>query len=103
MENGSRISMDWSNLQFKAKDLIMFFGYVITAVFFISRMTNAVERQGEKITELQIQITEMKNEDKGNSKDFQVFIQSIQNQVNATNTQVRLLEQRVDILERNSR
>lgn len=100
MNTTSTLSMDWSNLQFKAKDIIMFIGYLVVGVIFISKITNAVERLGEKTTELQSQITEMKNEDKGASKDFQIFIQSVQNQVNATNTQVRLLEQRMDILER---
>lgn len=103
MDRTTHFSMDWSSIQFKAKDFLMFTLYVISAMFFITKMTNAVERQGEKISELQSQIIEMKNEDKGSSKDFQVFIQSIQNQVNATNTQVRLLEQRVDLLERTLR
>ncbi len=101
MENTTtNFSMDWSNLQFKAKDILLYSAYLLPAIFFINQVTNAVERQGEKITELQTQITEMKNDDKGASKDFQVFIQSVQNQVNATNTQVRLLEQRVDLIER---
>ena len=101
MDTRSTISMDWSNLQFKAKDILLYSAYLLPAIFFINQVTNSVERQGEKITELQAQVVELKNEGKGNSKESQAFLQSIQVQVNAINTQLRVLEQRVTMNESN--
>ena len=100
MDTTSRITMDWSNLQFKAKDLILFFGYIIAGVIFITKITNSIERQGYKLTDLQAQVLELKNEGKGSTKENLIFLQTLQNQVNLSNTQIRLLEQRVDMIER---
>lgn len=92
--------MNWTDLQFKAKDLIVFSAYLITAVFFISRVTTSLERQGERLQLLQSEVAEMKNESRGSTKENTTYLQNIQNQVNLTTTQLRLLEQRVDMLEK---
>ncbi|TZF84508.1 hypothetical protein FW774_05840 [Pedobacter sp. BS3] len=89
----------WEDLQFKAKDLILFCSYLTAGVMFITKITSAIERQGDKITDVQAQIIELKNDGKGSTKDTQIFMQSLQNQINATSTQVRLLDQRVTTLE----
>lgn len=92
--------MNWADLQFKAKDLIVFSAYLITAVFFISRVTTSLERQGERLQSLQGEVAELKHESKGSAKENNAFLQNIQNQINLTTTQLRLLEQRVDMIEK---
>ena len=97
------MTMNWNDIQFKAKDIIQFLVYIILGVWGLSSFKNStermMERQGDQITALQAQVSELKNDGKGTSKETQVFIQAIQNQVNATSTQMMVLDQRVSFLE----
>ena len=97
------MTMNWNDVQFKAKDIIQFLVYIIIGVWGLSSFKNSIEtivqRQGDQITVLQSQISELKTDGKGSSKENQMFLQSIQNQVNATSTQLMVLDQRVSFLE----
>lgn len=86
-------SMDWTNLNFKAKDVLIFLVYVITAAFFVSRMQSSVERLSDKTLDLSTEFKEFKDESKIGGKEYEVLIQNIQNQVNLNSTQIMLLKQ----------
>lgn len=95
----TNFSMDWNNLQFKAKDLILFAAYIIAGMLFIGKITNSIERLTDTQVSMQAQFEEFKNDSKGMTKETQVFWQNLQNQVNANSTQIRLQDQRLTMLE----
>lgn len=93
--------MDWSSLNFKGKDVIVFIVYVVSAVYFVGRIQSSIERQGDKMDILTSQFTELKSEAKSNSKEGQITYQNLQNQVNANTQQILLLKQEVQGLSKN--
>ena len=99
METTTRLSMDWSNLNFKAKDIIQLAIYIVVGMLFIGKITNAVERISEKTTEIQVRLDKIESKSENSNKENQVFWQSIQNQVNSNSTQIRLLDQRLTMME----
>lgn len=90
--------MDWANLNFKGKDVIMFIIYAVTLAFGVAGVRSSLERQGEKIEEMQSQIIELKSDGKGTVKENQVFLQNLQNQISINATQIQLLKQDVQML-----
>lgn len=91
-------TMDWSNLNFRAKDVLAFLIYVITAAFFVSRIQISVERQSDKIENISTQFEDFKQETKNGGKDYQALFQNFQNQINLNTTQIMLVKQQVEQL-----
>lgn len=97
------VTMNLMDFKITLKDLLFIFTYVVLGIVFVVNIQNSLERTGEKLVELQSQVIEMKNDGRSGTKENQIFLQSIQNQVNATNTQLMVLDQRVSFLEQQSR
>lgn len=97
------MTMNWNDVQFKAKDIIQFLVYIIIGVWGLSSFKNSIEtivqRQGDQITALQSQVSELKTDGKGSTKENQMFLQNFQNQVNAQTAQLMVIDQRVSFLE----
>lgn len=90
----TEISMDWGNLQFKAKDIIILIVYVALGMGAINKISNSVDRQSDKISSIELRLEKIENKGDGTNKETQAFLQSIQVQVNTINTEIAILKQR---------
>ncbi len=98
IENTSNITMDWGNLSFKGKDIIVLVIYIATLAFAVAGVKNSLDSQGQKIEALQLQMTEAKTDGKDDGKANTLILQSLQNQINANATQIQLIKQDVQTL-----
>lgn len=85
------------------KDIIQFFALLLAGAFFVFKIQSSQNRTVEQIQEIKVEIIGLKNDGRVDSKESQVFLQSIQNQVNATTTQLMVIDQRVSFLEQQIR
>lgn len=95
--------MNLMDFKLTLKDLIQFALFLVAGAFFVFKIQSAQERTTDRLMELQTQVLEMKNEGKSGSKENQMLLQSIQNQINATATQLLVIDQRVSFLEQQIR
>lgn len=94
--DGINIGMSWENIRFNVKDVIQIACFIVTASFFFSAQNSKIE----SIIEV---VKEMKADTKENNTETKVTSQTLINQVNANTVQIKLLEQRVAVLEAHSK
>lgn len=84
-------SMDWSNLNIKAKELIYLVSFIVTMIIGFSSFSNKVDKLSDKVTE-KIET------DKEQSKDQSLWRRTIENNVNANSLQIKLMQQDVEMI-----
>lgn len=95
--------MTWSELNFKTKDVILIAAYAVTLTIAVLTIKADTGNSMRDISDLKGQIKEMQQENKGSSKENQVFLQNMQNQINANTQQILLLKQEVEMLKQYKR
>ncbi len=96
-------TMQLMDFKITLKDIIQFFVLLLAGAFFVFKIQSSQERTVEQMQEIKVELRDLKNDGKSGAKESQVFLQSIQNQVNATTTQLMVIDQRVSFLEQQIR
>lgn len=96
-------TMNLMDFKITLKDIIQIAILIIAGAFFVFKIQSSQERTTEQIMELKVELMELKSDGKSGTKENQIFLQSIQNQVNTTTTQLMVLDQRVSFLEQQMR
>lgn len=87
------LTMNWTDLSFKASDVVKLCIGLITAIFFASSIKNSVSNVMETVEDIrQTQID--------NTKSNTIRFESIQNQLNLQKTDIMLMNQRLEMIEK---
>lgn len=92
-----KMTMIWSDMQFRGKDVIQLIIYAVTlSIFFLSIKADTAANM-KAMENLQQQVEELKQDKQGSNKDQQALYQNMQNQINANTTQILLIKQDYEI------
>ena len=93
--------MDWNNLNFKAKDVILIISFVLTMGGFYFGIKYDNSQLSTDIQHLRDDVTIIKQDNKESNKETVLWRKSTENNINTNTTNLKLMDMRLSNLENN--
>lgn len=88
--------MDWGKLNFTGKDVILICGYLISGVWFVSGISNTMDRYGDRLQSMEIKINEKEADSKTIIKENVAEIGALKVDLNLAKQQILLNKQELE-------